>query len=82
MSPDCTPATLSDPTKCLPVHPERRSAAAARAAAGTCTLCPGQTMLPADCTGATCPNDEQPCTNGACPMDTYCSNGCCIGAIL
>jgi hypothetical protein len=81
VSPSCTPATLSDPTRCLPCT-KNTQCTGGSCGGDTCTLCPGQTMLPAGCNGASCPNGEDPCTNGACPMNTYCSNGCCIGAIL
>jgi hypothetical protein len=81
VSPDCTPATLSDPKKCLPCT-KNTQCTGGSCGDGTCTLCPGQTMLPAGCNGESCPNGEEPCMNGACPTNTYCSNGCCIGVIL
>jgi len=51
----------------------------------TCILCPGQdpSTLPSSCSGATCPDGIMACAaDGSCPVDTYCSNGCCIGTIL
>ena len=51
----------------------------------TCILCPGQdpSSLPSSCSGSVCPPDIVACdANGACPVNTYCSNGCCIGTIL
>jgi hypothetical protein len=41
--------------------------------------------LPASCGGtATCPQGIQACatTEPACPLGTYCTNGCCIGEII
>lgn len=80
VSPDCTPQTLNDPTKCLPCTQET-SCGTTDCGGTSCTLCPGQTQLPPGCTGQMCPSGEQSCTNMACPNGTYCSNGCCIGVI-
>ena len=79
----CTPATLNDPTKCLRCV-KNTQCGSPTCGMQTCILCPGQdpSDLPMSCMGAMCPADQQPCNNGACPMGTYCSNGCCIGAIL
>jgi len=52
----------------------------------TCILCPGQdpSSLPPSCSGSsTCPTGIIACAaDGSCAANTYCSNGCCIGAIL
>jgi hypothetical protein len=50
----------------------------------TCILCPGQTMLPPGCTGASCPAGIEACdvNNPTCPAGTWCSSGCCIGNFL
>jgi hypothetical protein len=78
-SPDCDATTIHDPTKCKPCQ----KVADCGADCGGCVLCPGQTMLPPECTDNTCPTGTMPCdANGQCPStDLYCSNGCCIGVI-
>lgn len=82
VSPNCTPDTISDPTKCLSCV-KNTQCTGGSCGTGTCTLCPGQTTLPPGCTDVTCPNNEVKCaSDGSCPTATYCSNGCCIGAIL
>lgn len=51
----------------------------------SCTLCPGQdpSTLPSSCSGNSCPDGYVACDGaGNCPIDTYCSNGCCIGTLL
>jgi hypothetical protein len=80
----CTPAALGDPTKCLRCV-KNTECGSAPCGGETCILCPGQDPndLPSTCHGtSTCPGETVPCNNGACAEGTYCSNGCCIGAIL
>jgi hypothetical protein len=51
----------------------------------SCILCPGQdpSTLPPSCNGNMCPPDIMACdAMGACPPNTYCSNGCCVGTIF
>ena len=78
-SPNCTTATISDPTKCLPCQKNTMCGNPC----GGCILCPGQTMLPPGCNGNECPGGQLPCNDvdNSCAEGTYCSNGCCIGTI-
>jgi hypothetical protein len=82
-SPECTPQTLSDPTKCKTCG--KVADCGAPCGGSTCILCPGQDPndLPPECGGApTCPDGTQACdANGNCPAGSYCSTGCCIGII-
>jgi len=52
----------------------------------TCILCPGQdpSSLPTSCNGMTaCPMGYVECDSaGNCPVGSYCSSGCCSGAII
>jgi hypothetical protein len=84
VSPNCTPQTLSDPTKCLPCVPNQQCNGG-DCGGTSCVLCPGEpiTDLPPECNGMNgCPNGETACgADGSCPGGTYCSNGCCIGVI-
>src|SRR3569623_1715951 len=84
VSPDCTPDTLSDPTKCKTCT---QNTVCGNTACGglTCVLCPGQdpNTLPASCNGSNaCPTGYQQCAaDGSCATGTYCANGCCIGTL-
>ena len=83
VSPDCTGATLADPTKC---HTCTKVTGCGPSACGgtTCILCPGQdpSSLPTSCNGtSTCPAGELSCTAASCPIGSYCANGCCIGTL-
>lgn len=86
-SPNCTVATLGDPTSCVPCT-QVPSCGDPDCGGSTCILCPGQDPgdLPAACNGMTqCPAGSQSCANGAvCPAQTYCdvSSQCCVGIIL
>lgn len=84
VSPDCTPDTLTDPTKCKPCT-QNDSCGNTTCGGATCILCPGQdpSTLPPECNGSTaCPTGSMACgTDGSCPTGSYCSNGCCIGTI-
>ncbi len=78
-SPNCTDATLRDPTKCLTC--EKNTMCGTPCGGDSCVLCPGQdpSTLPPGCGGAaTCPAGITACTAGACPAGKYCSVGCCI----
>lgn len=80
----CDMTTLSDPSKCLRCT-KNTQCGSPTCGDKTCILCPGQTPgdLPMECNGSSmCPSGTQACSNGSCPEGTYCSNGCCIGAIL
>jgi hypothetical protein len=86
-SPDCTPATLNDPTKCKPCT-QNDSCGNTTCGGATCILCPGQdpNTLPPECMGSNaCPTGITACDNStnppSCAQGTYCSNGCCIGVI-
>jgi hypothetical protein len=83
-SPGCSTATLSDPAickRCTKVSDCGNSACGGQ----TCILCPGQdpSTLPAGCGGTqSCPTGQMACSaNGTCPLDQYCSTGCCLDAI-
>jgi hypothetical protein len=83
-SPDCTPDTLSDPTKCKTCT--KTTACEGPLCGGTsCVLCPGEDPndLDPSCNGTiTCPAGITACPNGGgCPDQTYCASGCCIGVI-
>jgi len=84
VSPDCTPDTLGDPTKCK--RCVQNTLCGESACGGTtCVLCPGQdpNTLPPECNGSgSCPAGDVACgSGGTCDVGTYCSNGCCIGTI-
>ncbi|HTL33348.1 MAG TPA: hypothetical protein VL326_09495 [Kofleriaceae bacterium] len=80
--PDGTSGTADDPCKkCV----KNMDCGSPTCGGATCILCPGQdpSTLPSSCSGQTCPTGITACdAMGACPAETYCSNGCCIGAIL
>jgi hypothetical protein len=85
-SPNCTPDTLSDSTRCLRCT-KVLSCGRPSCGGSTCILCPGQTPsdLPTTCGGMTsCPAGSASCANGAsCPASNYCdaSSQCCVGFI-
>ena len=85
-SPECTQATISDPTKCKPCT-KVPSCGSSTCGGMTCILCPGQDPndLPASCNGSTqCPTGSTACPLGTeCPTGTYCDAGskCCVGII-
>jgi hypothetical protein len=82
-SPNCTQATLGDPTKCLRCT-QVPSCGPSDCGGTTCILCPGQdpSTLPASCNMTpVCPGTEQSCQTAACPANTYCANGCCVGIV-
>lgn len=82
-SPNCNDSNLADPAAC------KRCTKSTTCSGGTCggtscVLCPGQdpSTLPPGCSGQACPAGVPACgTDGSCPADTYCSNGCCIAVI-
>ena len=82
-SPDCTDQTLGDPTKCL--RCTKTDCGNTDCGGTTCILCPGQdpsTLDPSCNSTPTCPTGTTACDPaGACPAQTFCSNGCCIGVI-
>jgi hypothetical protein len=84
VSPDCTPDTLGDPTKCHQCT-QNDSCGSTTCGGTSCILCPGQdpSTLPPECNGSTmCPTGSTVCTADAdCGSGAYCSNGCCIGVI-
>jgi hypothetical protein len=85
VSPDCTAATIGDPTVCKRCV-KSTSCGGATCGGDTCVLCPGQdpSTLPPSCNGTTqCPDGLEQCNaiDQSCPAGTYCSNGCCIGTI-
>lgn len=84
VSPDCTTATLNDPTKCKPCT-QNTECGSTTCGGDTCILCPGQDpdTLPPECNGTTaCPSGETTCTGDAdCGAGSYCANGCCIGIV-
>ena len=81
-SPGCNDTNIADPAVCKRCT-QVESCGNSTCGGTTCVLCPGQdpSTLPASCTGQTCPLGTTACVAGACPADTYCSNGCCIGVI-
>src|SRR5262249_43998834 len=94
VSPNCTQMNITDPgpdgvdnTGDEPCHRCVKNTMCGNSQCGgqTCILCPGQdpSTLPPTCNQAQCPTGYQPCAaDGSCPLNTYCSNGCCIGTIL
>lgn len=90
-SPGCNETTLSDPAICKTCVKNTMcgNEECNITDPTSCILCPGQdpSSLPASCMGtATCPPGTTVCDAanpaGACPANTFCSNGCCIGVIL
>lgn len=83
-SPGCDESTLADPSVCRRCT-KTTSCGNDECGGDTCILCPGQdpSTLPESCNGTpTCPDGLQTCGNdNACPAQSYCSNGCCIGVI-
>ncbi|HEY4179963.1 MAG TPA: hypothetical protein VGM90_24140 [Kofleriaceae bacterium] len=83
-SPDCTSATLADPTKCHTCV-KTESCGTTECGGTTCILCPGQdpSTLPASCNNTTaCPTGENACGAGdTCAAGFYCATGCCIPVI-
>jgi hypothetical protein len=85
VSPNCTSTTLADPTKCMRCT-KVTTCGNPTCGMESCILCPGQdpSTLPPSCGGTTtCPTGTTACnSDGTCPDQLYCSNGCCIGVIL
>jgi hypothetical protein len=83
-SPDCTPDTLSDPTKCKTCT-KTIDCEGPQCGGTTCVLCPGENPndLDPSCNGTiSCPAGMPSCPLGTgCPDQTYCASGCCIGVI-
>lgn len=83
-STSCTPAMLSDPSKCLRCVKNTQCGTSA-CGGQTCILCPGQDPgdLPPSCGGtSSCPAMELPCIDDRmCSAGSYCSNGCCIAVL-
>lgn len=84
VSPNCTPDTITDPTKCLACTKNEQCTSGACGGV-SCVLCPGQDPndLPSSCNMTQCPSGETTCTDSStCGVGAYCSAGCCIGVIL
>lgn len=82
-SPNCDATNIADPNACKRCT-KSTSCGNGECGGTTCVLCPGQdpSTLPTNCTGQVCPTGTTVCGTGdACPAQTYCSNGCCIGVI-
>jgi hypothetical protein len=85
VSPNCTAATIGDPTVCKRCV-KSTSCGGSTCGGATCVLCPGQdpSTLDPSCMGTnSCPMGFEQCSaiDQSCPAGTYCSNGCCIGTI-
>lgn len=77
--PNCNDATITDTNACPSCVKVAECSNPCDPA--NCILCPGQDTsdLPASCGGTnTCAAGQQSCISASCPVDTYCSNGCCI----
>ncbi|HEU0032034.1 MAG TPA: hypothetical protein VFQ53_15480 [Kofleriaceae bacterium] len=83
VSPTCDASNISDPNACKRCV-KSTTCGNGECGGSTCILCPGQDPndLPPECSGTMCPTGTVTCgTDGACPDQTYCSNGCCIGVL-
>ena len=82
-SPNCNDTNIADPNACK--RCTKITSCGNTTCGGTsCILCPGQdpSTLPPSCMGQQCPTGTTVCGAGdTCPMNTFCSNGCCIGVI-
>jgi hypothetical protein len=84
-APNCTGATIHDPTKCPVCTPI--PSCSNPCGGTTCILCPGEdpSMLPASCNGTSaCPANSKVCTvDTDCGSGAYCDAGskCCVGII-
>jgi len=90
IAPNCDVDVLDDPDLCPACNQNDECGSPCDPA--NCILCPGQTMddLPPECQGGgeepppdqpqnQCPEGRTPCvTSDQCPVDYYCSVGCCI----
>jgi hypothetical protein len=70
--PECSTDNLDACTSCTPsedcnnpCEPEK------------CEICVGDEELPDGCEEATCEDGVEPCVDGVCPDNFYCSTGCC-----